>query len=211
MTGEYGCGARLPREDLMTWKILAAKIPAAHKVAVSLAAVAMIAIVSNTAGAQSQTPTTAQKPPKRQLDDRGRAYYGPSGPNVSYQQGPNTRIYITKRSWLDAGVEVLPGDRKFTDYAFPPEYAVGSGRIPDEIPATLKARQTIVPTRVGTKMRVSAQACSLCSSFKIASPICAVDTAVAPSDLMSAVRRPLASTAAMAASTLSASDPMSKE
>ena len=37
-----------------------------------------------------------------------------------YQQGPHTRVYITKRSWLDAGVEVLPGDRKFTDYAFPP-------------------------------------------------------------------------------------------
>ena len=103
----------------MTWKISAAKIPAAHKVAVSLAAIAMIAIGSDTAGAQSQTPTA---PPKRQLDDRGRAYYGPNGPNVSYQQGPNTRIYITKRSWLDAGVEVLPGDRKFTDYAFPPEY-----------------------------------------------------------------------------------------
>jgi hypothetical protein len=40
---------------------------------------------------------------------------------VSYQQGPHTRIYVTRRSWLDAGTEVLPGDRKFTDYAFPPE------------------------------------------------------------------------------------------
>ena len=40
---------------------------------------------------------------------------------MSYQQGPHTRIYVTKRSWLDAGTEVLPGDRKFTDYAFPPE------------------------------------------------------------------------------------------
>jgi hypothetical protein len=30
-------------------------------------------------------------------------------------------VYVTTRSWLDAGVEVLPGDRKFTDYAFPPE------------------------------------------------------------------------------------------
>ena len=48
-------------------------------------------------------------------------YYGSRGPNVVYQQGPHTRVYITKRSWLDAGVEVLPGDRKFTDYAFPPE------------------------------------------------------------------------------------------
>ena len=26
---------------------------------------------------------------------------------------------MTTRSWLDAGVEVLPGDRKFNDYAFP--------------------------------------------------------------------------------------------
>ncbi len=40
---------------------------------------------------------------------------------MSYQQGPRTRVYVTKRSWLDAGTEVLPGDRKFSDYAFPPE------------------------------------------------------------------------------------------
>jgi hypothetical protein len=56
---------------------------------------------------------------QRQYDDRGRPYYGPSGPNVVYQQGP-TRIYVTRRSWLDAGTEVLPGERKFQDYAFPP-------------------------------------------------------------------------------------------
>jgi hypothetical protein len=30
---------------------------------------------------------------------------------------------VTRRSWLDAGVEVLPGDRKFTDYAYPPGYS----------------------------------------------------------------------------------------
>jgi hypothetical protein len=57
---------------------------------------------------------------KRQYDDRGRPYYGPNGPNVVYQQGP-TRIYVTKRSWLDAGTEVLPGERKFMDYAYPPD------------------------------------------------------------------------------------------
>ena len=44
-----------------------------------------------------------------------------SGPNRVYQQGPNTRVYVTTRSWLDAGTEVLPGDRKFQDYAFPPD------------------------------------------------------------------------------------------
>lgn len=47
-----------------------------------------------------------------------RRYYAPkSSVNYSYQAGPHTRVYVTKRSWLDAGVEVLPGERKFTDYA----------------------------------------------------------------------------------------------
>jgi hypothetical protein len=33
------------------------------------------------------------------------------------------RVTVQKRSFLDAGVEVLPGQRKFTDYAFPPGYS----------------------------------------------------------------------------------------
>lgn len=45
-----------------------------------------------------------------------------ASPNVSYQQGPRTRIYVTKRSWLDLGTEVQPGERKYTDYAIPPGY-----------------------------------------------------------------------------------------
>jgi len=103
----------------MTPRILAA-IPAANKVAALLAAVA-IGFAASPAGAQTPAPTKGQKEAKRQYDNRGRPYYGSNGPNVSYQAGPNTRVYVTKRSWLDAGVEVLPGDRKFTDYAFPPE------------------------------------------------------------------------------------------
>jgi hypothetical protein len=98
---------REPHEDLMIWKFFAA-----NKLAVPVAALAILAVGCMTpAGAQSN----------RQYDNRGRPYYGPSGPNVSYQRGPRTRIYVTKRSWLDAGTEVLPGDRKFQDYAFPPE------------------------------------------------------------------------------------------
>jgi hypothetical protein len=94
---------------MMTWKFLAA-----NKFAALLATAAIIAVgfVMTAVNAQS----------KRQSDDRGRAYYGPNGPNVSYQQGPRTRIYVSKRSWLDAGTEVLPGDRKFMDYAFPSPY-----------------------------------------------------------------------------------------
>jgi hypothetical protein len=91
---------------MMTWKF-----PAANKLAALLAVAAVVAVGFDVTAASAQS--------KRQLDDRGRAYYGPNGPNVSYQQGPRTRIYVTKRSWLDAGTEVLPGDRKFTDYAFP--------------------------------------------------------------------------------------------
>ena len=64
--------------------------------------------------------------PKKKFDDRSSVfYYGPNGPNRSYQAGPHTRVYVTTRSWLDAGTEVLPGDRKFSDYAFPPGYSFG--------------------------------------------------------------------------------------
>jgi hypothetical protein len=93
----------------MTWKF-----PAANKLAVSLAAVAVVAAGFAT------TPAGAQD--RLKYDNRGRPYYGANGPNASYQQGPHTRIYVSRRSWLDAGTEVLPGDRKFTDYAFPSEY-----------------------------------------------------------------------------------------
>jgi hypothetical protein len=95
----------------MTPKFTSAKKSAAT-LAVLLAAAAVV--VAGFGSADAQTATTKQKM---------RAYDSATttrGPNVSYQQGPRTRVYISKRSWLDAGVEVLPGDRKFNDYAFPP-------------------------------------------------------------------------------------------
>ena len=36
---------------------------------------------------------------------------------------PPAHVTVEKRSFLDAGVEVKPGQRKFTDYAFPPGYS----------------------------------------------------------------------------------------
>jgi hypothetical protein len=69
--------------------------------------------------------TQANAEPKQKFDNRGRRDYGPNGPNSSYVQGPSTRVYVTKRSWLDAGTEVLPGDRKFLDYALPPGPSFG--------------------------------------------------------------------------------------
>jgi hypothetical protein len=89
--------ARGPNEDMMTWKFSAVQNPA-----LLLAAGVAVAI-------SLAAPANAQAP-----DGRTRS----SGPNVVYQQG-NTRIYVSRRSWLDGGTEVLPGDRKFTDYAFP--------------------------------------------------------------------------------------------
>jgi hypothetical protein len=92
------------------------KFPAA-KLAVLLTATVVVAIGI---GATQANAEVKRKYDERKYDERGRPYYGPNGPNVVYQQGP-TRIYVTKRSWLDAGTEVLPGERKFLDYAFPPD------------------------------------------------------------------------------------------
>jgi hypothetical protein len=108
---------RLPCEDLMTFKI-----PAAKNLAVLLAAAAVVAI--GLAATQANAEVKRRYDDQRKYDDRGRPYYGPNGPNVVYQQGP-TRIYVTKRSWLDAGTEVLPGERKFMDYAYPPGVSFG--------------------------------------------------------------------------------------
>ena len=65
-------------------------------------------------------------PAKKKL----RAYNGPvrsyNGPmNYSYMASPGTRVFITRRSWLDAGTEVQPGERKFMDYAYAPGYSYG--------------------------------------------------------------------------------------
>jgi hypothetical protein len=103
-----GYGDPPAHEDAMTFKL-----PKLHQLALLLVATA-IGISATQANAE-----------QRKFDERGRPYYGKNGPNVVYQQGPHTRVYVTTRSWLDAGVEVLPGDRKFTDYAYPPGVSFG--------------------------------------------------------------------------------------
>jgi hypothetical protein len=92
----------LPDEDVMT------------KAFSLLAAGAMVA-ASLVASANAES---------LRYDNRGRPVYSNGGPNAVYQQG-RTRIYVSKRSWLDGGTEVLPGDRKFTDYAYPPGTSFG--------------------------------------------------------------------------------------
>jgi hypothetical protein len=72
----------------------------------SLAAVIVLAVASFPAAAQSvdqpATRTVKKKPAERT---------------------PPPHVTVEKRSFLDAGVEVKPGQRKFTDYAFPPGYS----------------------------------------------------------------------------------------
>jgi hypothetical protein len=81
----------------------------------------MVSLVPMTTSRWSVT-TRVQAAPLVKRNDHIYSY-GTSGPNASYRSGPRTRIYVTKRSWLDGGTEVLPGDRKFSDYAFPPGYS----------------------------------------------------------------------------------------
>ena len=97
------------------------RISTANKVAALVTAVAIGTVGFTASSASAQTTQPQKREATRQYDNRGHLDYGRGGPNVSYQQGPHTRVFVTKRSWLDAGTEVLPGDRKFQDYAFPPE------------------------------------------------------------------------------------------
>src|ERR1700748_848518 len=96
------------QEDMMTWKF-----PAASTRAVSFAA-PVIATAVVVMGALS---TASAQQTGLKYDKNGHVDYGRSGPNVVIQQGPHTRVFITKRSWLYAGPEVPPGARKITDYA----------------------------------------------------------------------------------------------
>lgn len=108
--GVKSTGGLPPEGDVMSSKFFAA-----NKLAAWLATGAVVAVAF-------AAPASADTKTKQRYDDRGRPVYGQSGPNAVYQQG-RTRIYVSKRSWLDGGTEVNPGDRKFSDYAFPP--AVG--------------------------------------------------------------------------------------
>ena len=95
------------------------KFPAATKLTLSLAAVGVLAIGLSVTQADAQTKRKPTNVNNAATTNGNSTAYGPAGPNRSYQSGPRTRVFVTTRSWLDAGVEVLPGDRKFNDYAFP--------------------------------------------------------------------------------------------
>ena len=69
------------------------------------------------------TPADAQTQPKTQKRVAAKKY-GPVP--ISMAPPPRARVTVTRRTFLDAGTHVIPGDRKFTDYAVPPTYYPGS-------------------------------------------------------------------------------------
>ena len=82
----------------------------ASVVAVSIAAITLGALASP-AEAQRRVYRGDQTERITIIDENGRA---------------RTRITVKPRSFLDGGTEVLPGERKFTDYVTPPTYMSGS-------------------------------------------------------------------------------------
>ena len=103
----------------------------ASALAVSLAAVS-IAVLAGPAEAQRRVYRSDQTERITIIDENGRA---------------RTRITVRPRSFLDGGTEVLPGERKFMDYAQAPTYGwlaptsswdpVGTHRFPLPMPFEL--------------------------------------------------------------------------
>jgi hypothetical protein len=97
----------------------------------AIAAAAVFALIASPA-AEAQSRRQA---PSRQAAAPGSTVF------ISRDESgrTRTRIIVQKRSYLDAGTEVMPGERKFTDYATPPYYspvdnALGPGRNYDRQP-----------------------------------------------------------------------------
>ena len=64
---------------------------------------------------------TAFAAPSAEAQTRKKRYVTQTTRDANLKR-PRARITVAPRSFLDAGTEVLPGERKFTDYAFPPSY-----------------------------------------------------------------------------------------
>jgi hypothetical protein len=79
--------------------------------AVALSAVALVVALASAAEAQKRRPYRDQTERITIIDENGRV---------------RTRVTVRPRSYLDGGTEVVPGERKFTDYLYPPTYMNGS-------------------------------------------------------------------------------------
>ena len=84
---------------------------------------------------------SADAAPRKRVTERRVVASAPATVFVSRDESgrTRTRIIVQRRSYLDGGTEVLPGQRKFTDYAIPPyfsayENALGPGKNFDRNP-----------------------------------------------------------------------------
>jgi hypothetical protein len=121
-----------PREDMMVLRLFRANSPGVKMSGAKLATIMLAASAAMAFGLNASDANAAPKKKYRTVQTTN------GGPNYSYRAGPRTRVYVTRRSWLDAGTEVLPGERKFTDYAYPPGYNYGHS-----IDRTYQARQPL--------------------------------------------------------------------
>ena len=79
-------------------------------ISAAIAAGAVVALLGTTPSAQAQSR-------QYQRGDSTVVYY------VDEFGRRRTRIILQRRSFLDAGTEVRPGERKYSDYAIPPGYS----------------------------------------------------------------------------------------
>ena len=71
-----------------------------------LSTMVLVAIVAAPFSALAQDPNTSTTTSTR----------------VVSKKRPQTRVVVERRSFLDAGTDVAPGERKFLDYALPPTH-----------------------------------------------------------------------------------------
>lgn len=69
------------------------------------------------------TPALAQGDPSQKSRAAKKSPAKRYGPVPVSLDPPRARVTVQRRSFLDAGTYVVPGDRKFTDYAIPPGYS----------------------------------------------------------------------------------------
>ena len=91
---------------------------------------ALMVVAAFATFAMALTAGTADAATKKKRTVQGYTYVQApraAGNTVYVSRGEDgrtrTKIIVQKRSYLDGGTEVLPGQRKFTDYVYPPGYS----------------------------------------------------------------------------------------
>ena len=87
----------------------------AMRLAIVVAGLAVAAAAAGPAAA-----ATKKYPPEPVMRSAAGTVIEPTKTIIHDQYGRTTVIVIPRRSYLDTGTWVSPGDRKFTDYAMPP-------------------------------------------------------------------------------------------